>query len=231
VRPDGTTRYLGEGRSLPVGAHPGTAYTEAEYLLDPGSALLLYTDGLVEERRVPIDDGLARLAACASTGHEDLEGLCDRLLATLGPDREDDVALLALAPIPIVPECLRLTMPADPLTLTAMRRSLRRWLAQCNASDAECNDIVLACNEAFANAIEHAYGPADGSVEMDATLADHEISITVRDFGRWREPRGHNRGRGLGLIEAVMDSVNVTRGDTEGTQVRMTRKLNGSRDA
>ncbi len=231
LKPDGSTRFLDEGRSLPVGALPGALYTEAEYLLDPGSALLLYTDGLVEERRVPIDDGLARLAECASTGHEDLDGLCDRLLETLGPGGEDDVALLALAPIQLVPGCLRLTMPADPLTLTALRRALRRWLAQCEASDAECNDIVLACNEAFANAIEHAYGPADGSVEMDATLADHEISITVRDFGRWREPRGHNRGRGLGLMEAVMDSVSVTRGETEGTQVRMTRKLNGSPDA
>jgi anti-sigma regulatory factor (Ser/Thr protein kinase) len=66
---------------------------------------------------------------------------------------------------------------------------------------------------------------------VTAALSDHEISITVRDFGRWREPRGDNRGRGLPLIEAVMDSLAVERGDREGTEVRMVRKLGGSGNA
>jgi anti-sigma regulatory factor (Ser/Thr protein kinase) len=230
VMPDGSSAFLHDGRSLPVGAVQGTAYREAEYELDPGSALYLYTDGLVEERRTPIDDGLARLARCVSEGHPNLEGVCDRVLATMGSDTEDDIALLALAPTALLPAHLRVTMPAEPMTLASLRRALRRWLERCDASQEECDDIVLACNEAFANAIEHAYGPADGSVELDATLADHEISITIRDFGRWRAPRGDNRGRGLGLIEAVMDSVTVIRDDPQGTQVTMTRKLDPSRD-
>jgi anti-sigma regulatory factor (Ser/Thr protein kinase) len=229
VKPDGSTAFLEGGRSVPLGALPAADYSEAEYLLEPGSALLLYTDGLVEVRRAPIDDGLARLVKSVSKGHGDLEGLCDRLLATVGGG-EDDVALLALEPLQAVPEYLQLTMPADPLRLVSLRRELRRWLTACEATDEERNDIVLACNEAFANAIEHAYGPGDGSVEMVAALSDHEISITVRDFGRWREPRGNNRGRGLPLIEAVMDSLTVVKGDREGTVVRMVRKLGGSRD-
>jgi anti-sigma regulatory factor (Ser/Thr protein kinase) len=229
VKADGSTAFLEGGRSVPLGALPGAAYSEAEYLLEPGSALLLYTDGLVEERRVPIDDGLARLASSVSEGHVDLEALCDRLLATVGGG-EDDIALLALEPLEAVPGSLQLTLPADPLTLAFLRGELRRWLTACEATDDERSDIVLACNEAFANAIEHAYGPGDGSVEMEAALSDHEISITVRDFGRWREPRGHNRGRGLPLIEAVMDSLTVVKGDREGTEVRMVRRLGGSRD-
>jgi PAS domain S-box-containing protein len=230
AKPDGSTRYLEKGRSLPLGVRPATAYSEAEYLLGPGSTLLLYTDGLVEKRRTPIDDGLARLARCSSLGHDDLEDLCDRLLDTLSPTGEDDVALLALAPIQLAPGRLKLTMPAEPLALGSLRRALRRWLRQCEASDEESYEIILACNEAFANAIEHAYGPGDGSVEMDAAFSEHEVSITVRDFGRWREPRGHNRGRGLTLIEAVMDSVNVVKSPQEGTEVRMVRKLERSRD-
>jgi anti-sigma regulatory factor (Ser/Thr protein kinase) len=121
-------------------------------------------------------------------------------------------------------------MPAEPLALGTVRRALQRWLRECEASEEETYDITLACNEAFSNAIEHAYGPGDGSVEMHAALTDREVSITVRDFGRWREPRGDNRGRGLALIEAVMDSVDVVRRPHEGTEVMMVRKLTASRD-
>jgi PAS domain S-box-containing protein len=227
IRPDGSTSFLEGGRSVPLGALRAALYSETEYVLEPGSTLLLYTDGLVEERRVPIDEGLQRLAASAGSGQEDLEGLCDRLLAAAAGG-EDDIALLALAPVPVLPDSLQLVSPADPTTLAPMRRVLRRWLAACQATDTETHDIVLACNEAFANAIEHAYGPGDGSVELDAALADHEVSITVRDSGRWREPRGENRGRGLRLIEAVMDSLTVVKSKGEGTEVTMVRKLSGS---
>ena len=225
VQPDGSTSYLEDGRSVPLGALASAVYDEAEYHLAPDVALLLYTDGLVEERRVPIDDGLARLANAVGQVHDDLGEFCDRILATMNPGGDDDVALLALEPLRLAPELLQLTMPAEPLKLAVLRQTLRRWLAACEASDQESHDIVLACNEACANAIEHAYGPGDGTVEMDAALQDRKVSITVRDHGAWREPRGDDRGRGLLLIEAVMDSVSVVKTDPGGTEVRMVRRL------
>ncbi len=50
------------------------------------------------------------------------------------------------------------------------------------------------------------------------------VRITVRDFGRWRRPRGEHRGRGTNLMEASMDLVEreVT---AKGTIVRMERAL------
>jgi PAS domain S-box-containing protein len=230
AKPDGSTVYLEEGRSLPIGVWRATTYQEAEYRLAPGSTLLLYTDGLVEKRRTPIDEGLARLARSVGRGHEDLEGLCDRLLSTLDPSAEDDVTLLALSPIQLAPDRLELTMPAEPLALASFRRTLRGWLKQCEASEEEGYDIILASNEAASNAIEHAYGPGDGSVEVLAALSGREVSVTVRDFGQWRERRADNRGRGLGLMEAVMDSVSVVTKPQEGTEVRMVRQLEGERD-
>jgi anti-sigma regulatory factor (Ser/Thr protein kinase) len=142
---------------------------------------------------------------------------------------EDDVALLALRAVPVAADRMELTLPAEPMELSALRRALQRWLAECAASDADSYDIVLACNEAAANAIEHAYGPGDASVHVDATCADGEIAITVRDYGRWRESRGDNRGRGLSLIETLMDSVNIVTDPQTGTQVSMTRRLNSKR--
>jgi len=230
AKPDGSTVYLEDGRSLPLGVRAATAYGDAEYRLTPGSTLLLYTDGLIEKRRRPIDEGLARLAGCVGVGHDDLDGLCDRLLATLDPSGEDDVTMIALSPIELAPERLELTMPAEPMELGSLRRSLRGWLRQCQASDEEGYDIVLASNEAASNAIEHAYGPGDGSVEVLAALSGREVSVTVRDFGQWREPREGKPGRGLDLIEAVMDSVDVVTSPQEGTEVRMVRELERLRD-
>jgi PAS domain S-box-containing protein len=230
AKPDGSTVFLEEGRSLPLGVRRATAYDDAEYRLTPGSTLLLYTDGLIEKRGTPIDESLARLARCVGAGHDHLEDLCDRLLATLGPSGEDDVTLLTVSPIQLAPGRLQLTMPADPPVLASLRRTLRGWLRQCEASEEEGYDIILACNEAASNAIEHAYGPGDGSVQVLAALSGREVSVTVRDFGQWREPRGDKRGRGLSLIEAVMDSVSVVRSPHEGTEVRMVRELERLRD-
>jgi PAS domain S-box-containing protein len=92
ARADGSTVFLEDGRSLPLGARPATEYTEAEYVLEQGSTLLLYTDGLVETRHTAIDDRLQDLARCLSSGHDGLQDLCDRVLTTLEPNGEDDVA-------------------------------------------------------------------------------------------------------------------------------------------
>jgi len=48
----------------------------------------------------------------------------------------------------------------------------------------------------------------------------------VCDTGRWRAPRGSERGHGLGLMRALMDDVAVTPSD-EGTEVRLRRRLGG----
>jgi PAS domain S-box-containing protein len=230
VDEEGSTEYLEEGRALPLGVRAATAYRDAEYQLDPGATLLLYTDGLIEKRRVPIDEGLKRLAEGVGAGPEDLESLCDRLLVDMEPSGEDDVTMLALRPIQLAPGRLQLTMPAEPMALRSFRRALRGWLHQCEAGEEEGYDIILACHEAASNAIEHAYGPGDGTVQVLAVLSGREVAVTVRDFGRWREPRTDKGGRGLGLMEAVMDSVNVVTSPQEGTEVRMVRELERSGD-
>ena len=84
---------------------------------------------------------------------------------------EDDVALLALRSVPLAPERMELTLPAEPLELGSLRRALRALAGRVRGERAESYDIVLACNEACANAIEHAYGPGDASVQVDAALS------------------------------------------------------------
>ena len=51
-----------------------------------GATLLLYTDGLVEGRDLPLDEGIARLkAALAELADEPLAELCDEVIERLRP--------------------------------------------------------------------------------------------------------------------------------------------------
>jgi anti-sigma regulatory factor (Ser/Thr protein kinase) len=85
--------------------------------------------------------------------------------------------------------------------------------------------IVMACSEACTNAIEHAGAAADETIAFEAILRDGEVDVTVRDRGHWRAGRPpSDQGRGLELIDALMDDVRL---DTtpQGTIVRLRRRL------
>ena len=88
--------------------------------------------------------------------------------------------------------------------------------------------MALACSEACANAIEHAYSPPAGQVEIEATVSgDRTALITIRDFGRWRPPRGKNRGRGMEWMRGLAETVDVEHRE-DGTSVRLSRALEDS---
>ena len=72
--------------------------------------------------------------------------------------------------------------------------------------------------------MEHAYGFEEATFKLNAVRADGEVSITVSDTGGWREPRKTDRGRGLELMRALMDEVELEAGNA-GTTVRMRRKI------
>ena len=57
-------------------------------------------------------------------------------------------------------------------------------------------------------------------------LDGREVAVTVRDFGVWRPPRDGDQGRGLSLMRALMDSVEVAP-SPDGTTVHLRRVLNG----
>lgn len=78
--------YLGSARAEPVTVH-----------LDDMSGLLLYTDGLIERRGEPIEQSLDRLARSSSAVDTAID-VVDRVMADLGQDSEDDIAVIAVQP-------------------------------------------------------------------------------------------------------------------------------------
>jgi anti-sigma regulatory factor (Ser/Thr protein kinase) len=177
----------------------------------------------VERRYESIDAGLERLRAAAA-GTADVEALCTGLVERFVPrERLDDVAMIA-ARIEPVSERLSGSWPADRSVLLGIRQLLRRWLHGHGASDEEAYDIVVACQEACANAVEHAYRPGVHFFDLEAAFEGGRVRVTVRDSGRWRPPRGTNRGRGVMLMRGLMDSVEIEHGD-DGTIVVLERAL------
>ena len=227
VRPlDGKPRFLELPGSVPLGATRHPRYDTHEIEFEPGDAIMLYTDGLVERPGESLDDGLARLVDTVRGDYEKLEHLGDALVDVLLPEGpgDDDAALLVARALPLEDQLVA-RFPAEIESIPVMRRLLSRWLDEAGASRTDIDDIVLAGAEAAANAIEHAYGLAPGVVELRARATeDGGVRVAIRDFGNWRPPRGTHRGRGLQLMEGLTDVVEVTRSD-EGTTIELSRRL------
>ena len=98
VRPDGTTSWLDAAPDVLLGVTPDVVRSDHSAEIEPGSLLILYTDGLVERRGTPIVDGLDRLAESAARHRSaPVADLIDAVLHDLlGLDLADDVAVIAV---------------------------------------------------------------------------------------------------------------------------------------
>jgi PAS domain S-box-containing protein len=235
INPDGDAHYLHSAHNPPLGVFDSPEHIETTMELTPGSTIVLYTDGLVEERGVSIDQGLEalRLAASQDACHPD--ELCERLVESMLAihSADDDIAVLALRALPTAPPPLHLELPSDPTQLADMRRDLGHWLRDAGASGEVVEVVQIACHEACSNSIEHGYEFGDGRLWVDAELSDGQVILTVRDQGHWIE-RGADgppryRGNGLPLMQALMDTVELTHDNGNGTAVRMARSLSPDR--
>ncbi|MEU1274207.1 SpoIIE family protein phosphatase [Streptomyces sp. NPDC005799] len=95
---DGLTEYLTAAHGILLGTGARTPRPDADLSLPPGSTLVLYTDGLIEDRGHTLDTGLNRLRQhAAALAHRPLGAFTDQLLRRVRPaENDDDVALLAL---------------------------------------------------------------------------------------------------------------------------------------
>ena len=223
VDPGGGAEYLWASGGVPLGATASAVYRADRFPLPAGTTVLLYTDGLVERRGESIQVGLDRLRDLVK-GARDVTSLCARVVERLVPEEpDDDIAFIAVRIAPLGDD-LSTSWPVSPDSLAPIRYLLRRWLMPRGIGEQEAYDIIVAAQEACANAIEHAYGPGRAEFEVHAAYADGRVTITVIDHGQWRAPRGANRGRGLRLMETLMDSAEVEHTES-GTTVTLIRTL------
>ncbi|MFD3328022.1 SpoIIE family protein phosphatase [Streptomyces sp. NPDC058701] len=227
ARPDGTTRLLEEGRSVPLAVQPGRARPEAECVMPARGTLLLYTDGLVERRRRPLTEGIDQAGEAVHAGRDiAVDDLATQVLSRLAPAEgyDDDVALLLYRH----PAPLDMSFPAKSDQLAPVRTALRGWLDRCELPPGTVHNILVAAGEACANAIEHGHRDTPGDiVHVRAEASVDSLHLTIADSGRWKTPQPElntHRGRGIRLMRALMQHVSVTRGPT-GTTVDMHTRI------
>ena len=156
VHADGTTRMLDDGHTIALGIRPDWPRPEAHVTMPARATLLLYTDGLVERRRIALDHGISRAAALVQDGRAStLDDLANQIMSGLAPSggyQDDVVLLLYRHPAP-----LELKFPADVSHLAPTRTALRSWLTRARVDPDQTMDVLIAAGEAVANAIEHGH--------------------------------------------------------------------------
>lgn len=126
-------------------------------------------------------------------------------------------------------EFLHRSWPADPEQLSVIRHELAGWLGPLRLTDDEMADVVLAVDEAAANAVRHAYGPEEsGVVELTLWTEGGTLSIEVVDHGQWRrpdpDPDPASGGRGIALMNVMSESV-LIHYDDRGSRVLLRHRI------
>ncbi|HTL85384.1 MAG TPA: SpoIIE family protein phosphatase [Acidimicrobiia bacterium] len=230
VSPEGDARLLDNAVSWPLAIGPTRpSGIGARVPFPPGSLVLLYSDGLIERRREPLDEGIDRLVeAVTANWNTPLDTLCDRLLERVlqGHRRDDDIALLALRSPVVSPKLFLMKLEATPAAVGRVRERLRGWLDEFELPPDDQLAILVAVGEACTNAIEHAYGSGRPNLfRVEAQREGDAITCCVTDTGAWKDNATRTaRGNGLAIMRELMDDVVVVRRNS-GTSVTLTYRV------
>ncbi|MFF3953322.1 SpoIIE family protein phosphatase [Streptomyces sp. NPDC001890] len=203
------------GMPLGVGGEP---FEEVEVELKEGSLLALYTDGLVESRDQPLDEGLEALRTALVEPERPIEDVCDHVLSTLDTGHgEDDIALL-VARIQGLPDDAvgDWRLPREPRSVGRARELARGRLLDWGL-DELVDTTELLVSELVTNALR--YGEGETRLRL---LRDRTLVCEVWDAGLVQPRRRRARdtdegGRGLqlvGLLSVAWGSRRTPRGKT-----------------
>jgi PAS domain S-box-containing protein len=213
VSPEGSVELMEipAGPPLGVGSLP---YEATEVVLPEGSLLVLYTNGLIEDRDRGLDAGVHRLREAlarprapgfARAGGTPVapspDALCDTVLADLLPQRPaDDVALLVARTRALdTSQVATWAVPDDPSAVAQTRKDVVAQLERWGLSDAVfVTELVVS--ELVTNAIRHAQPPIQLRLIHDNTLIC-EVSDGSNTAPHLRRARTYDEGgRGLLLV-------------------------------
>ncbi|MFF4409574.1 SpoIIE family protein phosphatase [Streptomyces sp. NPDC001262] len=206
VLPDGTVEFpeLAAGPPLGVGGLP----FEAKKLhLPEGTGLVLYTDGLVEDRDREPGAGLGTLTAALSRPGRTPREVCDAVLEALPPadDRRDDIVLLAARTRVLPPDRIAAwDLPSDPAVVAQARADVTRQLTAWGLDEAVfTTELILS--ELVTNAIRYGIEPIRLRLLLDRSLIC-EVSDGSSTSPHLRYAADEDEGgRGLFLIAQLAD--------------------------
>ncbi|MDG9711925.1 SpoIIE family protein phosphatase [Streptomyces sp. DH10] len=217
VEPGEPALMLDVPPGLPLGVG-GEPFEEVEVELPEGALLALYTDGLVESRDHPLDEGLQAFVSTLSDPTQPLEDVCDHVLNTLDTHHgEDDIALLMARVQGLPTESVGdWTLPREPRSVGRAREYAR---AQLISWDMEplVDTTELLVSELVTNALRYGEGEIRLRLLLDRTLVCEVWDSGLVQPRRRRARDTDEGGRGLqlvGLLSAAWGSRRTPRGKT-----------------
>ncbi|MBQ1100196.1 SpoIIE family protein phosphatase [Streptomyces sp. b94] len=217
VEPGESALMLDVPPGLPLGVG-GEPFEEVEIELPEGSLLALYTDGLVESRDHPLDEGLQAFVGALTDPARPLEDVCDQVLNTLDSHHgEDDIALLMARVQGLPSESVGdWTLPREPRSVGRARE-----LARAQLLDWDMEPLVdtteLLVSELVTNALRYGEGEIRLRLLLDRTLVCEVWDSGLVQPRRRRARDTDEGGRGLqlvGLLSAAWGSRRTPRGKT-----------------
>ncbi|MEY9964052.1 ABC-type multidrug transport system ATPase subunit/anti-sigma regulatory factor (Ser/Thr protein kinase) [Streptacidiphilus sp. MAP12-16] len=217
VHPDGTVEYLDLPAGPPLGLG-GLPFETVQVQLPEGSQLVLYTDGLVEDRSRDIDLGLDLLREALAKAGRPPEETCDAVLDALLPAYpKDDIALLVARTRALPQDWIaEWDVPLDPSAVAGVRAAASRHLEEWGLDDLVfTTELILS--ELVTNAIRYATGPIHVRLLRDRSLIC-EVSDTSNTSPHLRYAATMDEGgRGLFLVAQFAEHW--------GTRYTPTRKI------
>jgi anti-sigma regulatory factor (Ser/Thr protein kinase) len=205
VRPDGSNELLDVLPAPPLGV--GTGLIQSRTLtVEDGSLLVLYTDGLVENRGKDIDDGLTRLRKVFGPGtpRRPLEDLCKATLDGVYSDQQrDDIAVL-LARLSRIPDGHHAswTLESTPASVRRARVLVSGQLAEWGLADSAYTTELLV-SELVTNALAHAGGEVSLRLIIDRALVC-EVFDDAAAMPKLRNAEHDDEsGRGLHVVSQL----------------------------
>ncbi|MEU3187646.1 SpoIIE family protein phosphatase [Streptomyces sp. NPDC006923] len=215
--PDGHIHALDAIPGFPLGMHPVPPYQSYETVIEPGSLLLLYTDGVASGQPAdPVTYARQQLSFLGGNFDQNLEEKADRILTT-GPGadaRHDDaVVLLACYEGARLGRQRRISrlgiQQRDLRGVAAARRFVRSQLRSWDQEEA-AEDLELIVSELATNALIH----ADSDVELRLREFADRIRLEVKDYDTAppvpsfvvtseEESQHAEHGRGLVIVDAL----------------------------
>ncbi|MER5597603.1 SpoIIE family protein phosphatase [Streptomyces sp. NPDC002265] len=203
------------GMPLGVGGEP---FEEVEVELPEGALLALYTDGLVESRDHPLDEGLQAFVGALTDPTRPLEDVCDHVLRTLDTHHgEDDIALLMARVQGLPTESVGdWTLPREPRSVGRAREYARGQLLSWDLEPL-VDTTELLVSELVTNALRYGEGEIRLRLLLDRTLVCEVWDAGLVQPRRRRARDTDEGGRGLqlvGLLSAAWGSRRTPRGKT-----------------
>lgn len=234
------TRMLPVDANLPIGVFANHRYTTQEIILEPGTDLFLYTDGLTEAMDINHEQfGSQRLMDALVRCKHNNELAPEQLLHSVNLEvqrfvdeapQSDDLTMLAIRYTPVFDEDLEkdtLLVLNDLKQVPRLNEFVAQITGRMGLDAANSSQIKLAVEEAVVNVMNYAYPVGiQGDITVEAMFNNRVLKFRIIDSGKSFDPTKaasvdtslsvEDRpigGLGIFLVRELMDSINYERID------------------